>query len=587
MYEPLGSLCAKCYDYLEWWCDDFRECFPYLNEGRRTFLKRSLHRRHSVTRICSTDANHPGSPAIPTRRQSLLRSPAGSTRRRCFGSTTTIASVKVSRDPERSLTNFYEATNVMLGAGAFGQVWKMKHKTSNETRAVKVIFKDKVAKDMSMVVNELLMLVELDHPNVLKFWEYFETETTVFIVTDLAVGGDLSALVPEAGTVGNELEGLEPFRQMMSAVSYCHSMGVAHRDLKLANCLFYDVERSLLKVIDFGLARIKKPGERKETWIKQAAGTAEYMSPEALKGATGSCGYGVETDIWSAGVILFMLITGEHPYGIGTDTHEEFEEILNLYTNTNFNEEALEAAQASLEAQNLIHKMLCVNIADRITAKDVLDDPLLMEQDDGEDHVLPPSEVWVRRLAKFSQSSRFEQALWTCLAYESHASDLVALRKAFEQLDKDHNGRLNKEEVRAALQAVNASEAEEIVSAIWEIHDVVVEGELPFSTWLASMIKPRALASETATLAAFQFFDQDGDGKLSEQDLQSFVDAKEAHDVVMRCHSDSGFLDFKQFYNLVQAMAKPSRRSLLFVTNDDSMPDFVHRALHRASWHHE
>ena len=181
---------------------------------------------------------------------------------------------------------------------------------------------------MERFKQEITILQKLDHPNVLKLYEYFEDERNVYLVTEICKGGELFDKIIEEEFFSEKVAA-RLFQQILQSLNYCHKENIAHRDLKPENFLFETKKAdSDLKIIDFGLSKIIKSttfGEAGLSGGKNArimdrmntrAGTPNYISPEVLAG-----NYGVECDLWSAGCILYILLCGYPPF-YGDDDQE-------------------------------------------------------------------------------------------------------------------------------------------------------------------------------------------------------------------------------------------------------------------------
>lgn len=168
---------------------------------------------------------------------------------------------------------------------------------------------------------EIELMIKLDHPNVIKLFEIFEDSRYIYLIMEECTGGQLFDHIYERIVKKNlysEKEAANIFRQIMNAIRHCHSINVCHRDLKPENLLFLNKSNDSLKVIDFGLSRIFN---EQDHIMNSKVGTAYYVSPEILKGE-----YNEKCDIWSAGVILFILLTGDPPFN-GDNDNEIYRKI--------------------------------------------------------------------------------------------------------------------------------------------------------------------------------------------------------------------------------------------------------------------
>jgi len=200
----------------------------------------------------------------------------------------------------------------VLGTGVSGIARVVTHKVTGVEYAVKCIDLSIVGEEqMKKFREEIYIMCQLDHPNVIRLEEVYETSASIYLVMELCRGGDLfDCLYNHNQTVRrySEYETAKLGKQMLSALQYLHSKGIIHRDLKLENFLFSTSETSSeLKLIDFGLSKHFKVGEIHY----EAVGTPYTAAPEIL---ASNC-YDERSDVWSIGVLIYMLLSGEPPFG--------------------------------------------------------------------------------------------------------------------------------------------------------------------------------------------------------------------------------------------------------------------------------
>lgn len=197
----------------------------------------------------------------------------------------------------------------LLGCGAFAKVYHGRHIQSGQSVAVKVIHKNRLNNNVNLMGNikrEISIMSRLRHPYIVKLLEVMATRTKIFFVLEFVKGGELFAKVAK-GRFSEDLS-RKYFQQLISAVSYCHSRGVFHRDLKPENMLVD--ENGDLKVSDFGLSALTEQ-VRPDGLLHTLCGTPAYVAPEILSRR----GYdGARIDVWSCGVVLFVLTAGFLPF---------------------------------------------------------------------------------------------------------------------------------------------------------------------------------------------------------------------------------------------------------------------------------
>ena len=256
------------------------------------------------------------------------------------------------------ITSHYKIHHEPIGKGAFGEVRKAVHKVSGQMRAIKIIQKQKHSNDPSerkleleredRLRKEVEILASLDHPNILKVYEFYEDETRFYIITEHCEGGELFERIINEGTF-EEDEAAVQMKALLSAIVYCHNHNICHRDLKPENLLYeHKGEGANLKVIDWGTSRQYNPNPDKKFNMTAKFGTPYYIAPEVLKGS-----YNEKCDIWSLGVILYIMLCGYPPFNGGDDT-----QIIEAVESGRYNFPEDEWEHISDQAKDLISKCL-------------------------------------------------------------------------------------------------------------------------------------------------------------------------------------------------------------------------------------
>ena len=257
-----------------------------------------------------------------------------------------------------------------MGAGTFGVVRQARRISTNENVAVKILLKKALEGNevqMEMLHGELCILKALDHPNIIKFIDWFETEDKFYIVTQLATGGELFDRIVAKGKF-TERDAAIIMTQILGAVEYMHSMDIVHRDLKPENMLYLDkTDDSQLVIADFGIAKKLESGDE---LIFKAAGSLGYVAPEVLT----SDGHGKPCDIWSIGVIAYTLLCGYCPFA--SESVEGFlDEVTAKDIPVTFDRPYWD--DISKEAKGFIVRALTLDPMKRPTATELLADPWL------------------------------------------------------------------------------------------------------------------------------------------------------------------------------------------------------------------
>jgi len=252
-----------------------------------------------------------------------------------------------------------------LGRGAFSIVYLATNKGTGQQYAVKVINKKDLGKDYEKNLKmEVDILKKVNHPNIIALKELFDTPDKLYLVMELVTGGELFDKIVEKGSY-TESEAGQLVRKIVSAVDYLHNLGIVHRDLKPENLLLKRADNDLeIAIADFGLSKIVG----QQMMMQTACGTPSYVAPEVLNAS----GYGKEVDMWSIGVITYILLCGFPPF-YGDTVPEIFEQIMEA--NFDYPEEYW--GSVSKEAKDFINKLLVVDSDKRLTAGDALRHPWL------------------------------------------------------------------------------------------------------------------------------------------------------------------------------------------------------------------
>lgn len=256
----------------------------------------------------------------------------------------------------------------LLGHGAFAIVRRATQRTTNTLYAVKIIEKSRMSANVS-VEREIDILKQLRHKNIVGLKDFFEDSKSYYLVMEYVPNGDLMDYIIQYGAV-NEITAKEIMRQILEAIAYVHKMGISHRDLKPDNIIIASDEPVVVKVSDFGLAKITNTG----TFLKTFCGTLAYLAPEVLRGRnTGGSQkplkpqYSNLVDIWSLGCLLYVLLTSYLPFEGNTQ-----DQLYSNVINGKYHLEPLEAKGLSESGKRFIKRLLEVDVEKRPTAEEAL-----------------------------------------------------------------------------------------------------------------------------------------------------------------------------------------------------------------------
>ncbi|XP_071782628.2 uncharacterized protein mylk4a [Centroberyx gerrardi] len=271
----------------------------------------------------------------------------------------------VSAKPNQ-INNFYTINRQeILGGGRFGQVHKCVENSSGLTLAAKII-KARSQKEKEVVKNEIQVMNQLDHASLIQLYAAYESRNDIILVLEYVDGGELFDRIIDQNYTLMELDTVVFIRQICEGLQHMHKMYILHLDLKPENILCVSRLTNKIKIIDFGLARIYKPREK----LKVNFGTPEFLAPEVINYDFVS----FNTDMWSLGVITYMLLSGLCPF-LGDDDNETLNNI--LACQWSFEEE--EFTDTSKEAKDFIAKLLVPNKSWRMGAAEALRHPWLSD----------------------------------------------------------------------------------------------------------------------------------------------------------------------------------------------------------------
>eukprot|EP00922_Rhytidocystis_sp_ex-Travisia-forbesii_P005105 GHVS01007467.1.p1 GENE.GHVS01007467.1~~GHVS01007467.1.p1 ORF type:complete len:777 (+),score=148.79 GHVS01007467.1:281-2611(+) len=464
-----------------------------------------------------------------------------------------------------------------VGRGTWGEVKTVTLKSTGVRRAAKKIPKCFV-EDVERFRQEIRLMKSLDHPNIVRLFESFEDETDIYLVMEYCQGGELFDRLVDEGTF-NERSAAHIMRQIVSAIAYCHSSLIAHRDLKPENFLFLNSSRrSPIKLIDFGLASRFAPGHPMHT----RAGTPYYVSPEVLEGS-----YGPECDVWSAGVIMYILLCGYPPFNATSDRN-----ILAKVKSGRFEFPETEWRLVSDNAKDLISRLLDRRTRTRWTAEQTLKHPWF--QEGVEDEAWQPAPALtldiVSKFRRFQGLSRLKKLALTVIAQHLDDQEIEGLKDSFTALDIHRDGVLTIDEIREGIRRSgkrlpNVADLEQLLQAI----DTTGSGTIDYTEFIAACLHQTHYHGEEACRAAFRVFDINGKGRISGTELKQVFqmagDNQEEDSASEFLEADldgDGEIDFVDFCNLMKRV--PSRT--LIGANPDDTVNMMQKVSSRSNLQH-
>ncbi|XP_047942351.1 calcium-dependent protein kinase 4 [Salvia hispanica] len=394
-----------------------------------------------------------------------------------------------------------------LGQGQFGTTFLCTENSTGIEYACKSISKRKlIAKeDVEDVRREIQIMHHLaGHKNIVTIKGAYEDTLYVHIVMELCAGGELFDRIIQRGHY-SERKAAQLTKIIVGVVEACHSLGVMHRDLKPENFLLVNKDDDFsLKAIDFGLSVFFKPGQI----FTDVVGSPYYVAPEVLLKQ-----YGFEADVWTAGVILYILLSGVPPFWAETQ-QGIFDAVLRGYIDFDSDPWPL----ISESAKDLIRKMLCMKPSERLTAHEVLCHPWICENGVAPDRALDPAVL--SRLKQFSAMNKLKKMALRVIAESLSEEEIAGLKEMFAAMDTDNSGAITFDELKAGLRKYGSTLKDTEIRDLMDAADVDNSGTIDYGEFIAATIHLNKLEREEHLLAAFQYFDKDGSGYITVDELQ-------------------------------------------------------------------
>ncbi|KAG2687392.1 hypothetical protein I3843_09G049600 [Carya illinoinensis] len=348
------------------------------------------------------------------------------------------------------------------------------------------------------------------HENLVQFYDAYEDEDNVYVVMELCTGGELLDRILSRGGKYSEEDAKAVMVQILSVVAYCHLQGVVHRDLKPENFLFVTKdENSPLKAIDFGLSDYVKPDER----LNDIVGSAYYVAPEVLHRS-----YGTEADMWSIGVIAYILLCGSRPFWARTESGI-FRAVLKA--DPSFDE--VPWPSLSYDAIDFVKRLLNKDYRKRLTAAQALSHPWLVNHP----NIKIPLDMIVYKLVKaYVCSSSLRKSALAALAKTLTGAQLTHLREQFTLLGPNKSGFISIQNfkmgvIKNSTDAMKDSRALDFANMVGSIQ----YRKLDFEEFCAAAISVHQLEGmecwEQHARLAYELFEKDGNRPIMIEELAS------------------------------------------------------------------
>lgn len=490
----------------------------------------------------------------------------------------------------KSILDFYTIDySKILGEGVSGAVVRATHRRSNQQFAVKIVKKSALKYEKRrQLKQEIALMRSLSHPNVLRILEVFESKDKSFMVLELCTGGELlDRLHAQPETRFPESVSARYMRSLISAIRYCHAKKIVHRDLKLENFLFVtDKPDSDIKLIDFGLSQEVKSLDEV---LSKPCGTPYYVAPEVLMGR-----YNAKCDVWSLGVICFMLVSGYPPFSGGTDT-----EVLMAVRagRWRFNANPFNSISAECKSflklcmtrdvelrphaeQLMNHKWLQqagggggsadvttappaapaaapINTSKKGPARKSVEfkDAVEVQQQPGGEGAPSLSLDVLKRLRRYSRRSSLAKLFLQVVAHTMGQDQIDDLRGDFAKLDPKGRGEITLSDLREALS--NSDYSDEEITHIFTSVDYEGLGCIYLHEWIAATLQPSKISPANLQLAFAKI--AQNEAHISEVGLTNLLGSTKADidELTQEADLHSRVIDYDTFKDLINNSVIP------------------------------
>lgn len=375
--------------------------------------------------------------------------------------------------------------------------------------ALKSIIISRVSKEfLDELRNEIEILRSLDHPNIVKAYEVYESKINLYVVMQYCSGGDLYSRVPYS-----EDESADIVRKLLSAVAHMHKHNVCHRDIKFENVMFESEDPGAdIKLIDFGLSKAYSADRQ---FMSEGVGTIYTMAPQVLRGV-----YTSQADLWSIGVVTYMLLSNTKPF-YGKKRRHVVQKILNgeytFYSRT--------WTFISQEAKDFVTCLIQVDARVRLNAVQALKHPWLDSQCPRSDKI--PDQAVLdsvhESIAAYGTLGHFKKMALMVIAHQSTTEEIKELRKVFNAYDTTNSGTLTFQEFREAMMSSNNHYTESDIETLFKSVDTGNDNEIYYLEFLAATLEARGRITEERLADAFDRLDSDDSGYISRKNFREIL----------------------------------------------------------------
>jgi calcium-dependent protein kinase len=412
--------------------------------------------------------------------------------------------VFVTKQPGK-VWDFYKHVRE-LGKGSFATTYLCMHKNTGDERVVKAVEKSRMKLPIEDIEKEIMMLKELDHPHVIRLYEWYEGSNTVYLVIDTLKGGTLRDAVLKNVSGLKEEWIRDVMGQVIEAMAYCHSLRLIHKDLKDENLMLLNKgDKPFVVVIDLGVAEMFAVSDPKGNII---AGTPATMAPEVWTG-----NFGPKCDVWSAGCVLFELLAGGMPFMAVSLQPKDWTRKLKAGPDWSL-------VKTSDMGKSLCKKMLTFNESERPTMAQCFQHDWFKCNTEELQKVVKATQF--AELKRFTEVSSLSRSLLLELAGRLPMDKAEKIVQIFQAFDENKDGSISKAELEKGFTRLGMKD-KGLLESTFKALDVDHSGLLSFSEFGAGVLLMFKDLLESRFRALFRRHDTDSDGMMTKEDVLRFL----------------------------------------------------------------
>jgi len=482
----------------------------YLTEDKTHSFKECLPLEHSIgqspfkhfERIGELGTGSMGAVMRVEKKVAFLKPKEGKKKRRTSFTAVRLPSPNSAGNPSPTSGRRHSFSSV-FGTSSAGVDMRFEGRVQTQFAMKRIILEKLSDEYRDELRNEIAILRDLDHPNIIRLYEIYDVKSQIYVVMELCSGGNLWQRVPY-----KEEDAAKIVKKVVSAVTFMHEDGICHRDLKMENILFEnDSPNAEIKIIDYGLSKKYSPGEQ----MTSRVGSYYTMAPQVLEGI-----YTSQADMWAVGVLAYILLSDKKPFEA-----PENDDIVEKIMKCDYNFDDPLWKTISEEAKEFISNLIELDPEVRLTAKKANESKWLQMQ--VQSSLLDREFVdnLFESIDYQSECSLMKKIGLLIIAHNSSPNNIVQLRLAFQELDKNNDGIITFDDFKQAIEKFVHDESE--IKNLYQKLDVYGKGSVYYTEFLAATLEMDGKIEVERLADAFNRIDIDHTGYISKDNIKQIL----------------------------------------------------------------